>query len=308
MNPYVFNISSAKSFLKCRLRWYYEWVLNRVPNETPLPLTFGKILHEVFEEHLNGMTMPDAIRFVESKWRAAAEEASNVSPEDEAGITNALDAFKDTAEALTHWQDLFSIDETLEVETPFEFVHPDDSSIVVRGRPDRVVVSMGRIFHMQHRSLAAGRNIAQYTEPAKLDMHELVYAYHLRTKYAAKGLSYGGTIFNIIRKLKYRGVNGKILNDPSKIFGQYAVWMDDAQITKVIQDLGWLAREMRRTIDDADRGILPAHARDLNAGIFGNRIDPYFYVFTGQRDLFDDRFFKPREDTYAGVPSIVEEA
>jgi hypothetical protein len=134
-----------------------------------------------------------------------------------------LDAFKDTAEALTHWQDLFSIDETLEVETPFEFVHPDDSSIVVRGRPDRVVVSMGRIFHMQHRSLAAGRNIAQYTEPAKLDMHELVYAYHLRTKYAAKGLSYGGTIFNIIRKLKYRGVNGTILQrfSDSTLYG----WM-----------------------------------------------------------------------------------
>jgi hypothetical protein len=302
------NISAVKDFQRCRLRWYYKWILNRVPRAVPRALGFGKVLHIVFEEHFKnpGMNMEEACDLVIKRTLAEADEMHDQYAAAEVrAVVNELMGY---VEPLTFFKDKFTFDETLEVEEPFEFYL--SNGVLVKGRPDRVVRYQGRIYHVQNRSIAAAKNLGMYTEIMQLDMHELIYAYYLRDKYP--DYPYGGTIFNLMRKLKYRGANGKILNEPDKIFSQYIVMLHPAHMEQAYTDLIWITEEMIRTIKDAEHmdvayTRMPAHSRDLNAGMFGNVKDPYFDVFTGKISLSDDRYFMDREDTYATDVVAVEE-
>jgi hypothetical protein len=45
----------------------------------------------------------------------------------------------------------------------------------------------------------------------------------------------------------------------------------------------------------------------MNGGMYGNSPDEYFRVLTGEYELDDPRYFKTREDTYAGPEEGTEE-
>lgn len=321
-SPLYVNISGVKRFKECRARWLIEWHLNRVPIEGALPLNLGKLVHEVFDCYLTPAvipiqggtipvrhTMQGAIQQTVGKWVDAATTnlaAQRISQREYEDMIAAKEAFDDLWEPLQHWKDQFPIERTLEVEAPFEYPHPSDPSIIIRGRPDRVAVVFGRRVHIQNRTLAAGINFGLYTELAKRDYHELIYAWAMQQKYP--DLSGGGTLMNLIRKLKYRAKptknnpEGKILHDLSEIFGQYMVPMKDEQVELALADLLWDAHEMRRTIEEFETtGRFPAPNRKLDGGPYGNRIDPYFNVFMGKVSVHDNTFFKNREDMYAGT-------
>jgi hypothetical protein len=146
--------------------------------------------------------------------------------------------------------------------------------------------------------------MALYRNLARWDMHELLYAWALAQKYPER--PYGGTLFNIMKKVQYRGKptkkdpEGKILRPISEILWQFPVTMTKDRIQRCLDDLVWTAEEMERTVEDITQGREPAINRNLNAGYFGNSFDPYVDVFDGRVDLMDNTKFKDREDPYAG--------
>lgn len=306
--PFIVNISSVHRFQQCRLRWYFEWVLNRVPRENEQALTFGKMLHEIFERHfISALTMQEATDIVRKEYQSKIDPAFEAQNEKAVlSITDALDQLSAVEEALVQWHDVFIPEQTLAIEQPFEFPHPADPTIIVRGRPDREWVMQGKLFHVQNRSLAPSKNIGLYLELAKRDYHEHIYKWAMTQKYP--DIPWGGVVMNILRKLKYRGVptkkdpEGKILHEVDEILYQGIVTLSDQQTELALSDLLYDAKEMRRTIYEAKTtGKLPSPNRRLDAGPFGNKMDPWFPVFTGQVSVNDDAFFKDREDMYKPV-------
>lgn len=288
----VINISSILDFMSCRWRWYIKWVLNREPREVNGARDFGKALHQIFEFHHKYGSMVYAIETVKNLY------AENDS---------VLEEINKYAEVLTLWKDQYPIVKTLEVETPFEHPHPYDSSLWIRGRPDRVVVLWDKIWHVQNRGLAQNLNFDTYLELAKRHLHEGIYAWASRIKYPE--MDYGGTIFNLMRKIKYRGVptkkdpDGKILRHPKEIFFQGLVAYPQSRSTEMLEEVLWYVNEMRRVKEEATKpfGQIPKPNETINGGYYGGKIDTWFRLLEKEISLNDDKYFKDREDTYATI-------
>lgn len=311
IEPYVVNVSSIQSFMQCRWRWTAAYVFNRVPVNEARPFRFGKLLHVIFEDFFKGAPMENVIADRALEWRTAAESATNEF--DRLVAMDALEDLQMMAEPLTLWRDKFPFERTLEVEVPFEIAHPQDPLIRLRGRPDRVGVLYGRIWHVQNRGLAAGINFGVYLDLAKRHYHEHVYAEALSKKYGicengcvgCDPYEYGGTVFNLMRKLKYRTKMTKAnpLGETKaidEVFWQHPMAIDIKGLlhTNVMNDIRLHAHEMKRVEAAARDMNWPAPNEYMNGGMFGNRPDEYYRVLTGEIELTDDRYFKDRIDMY----------
>lgn len=327
--PFVVNVSSIQDFYQCRFRWVCKWVENRVPLRDARPLRFGKLLHHIYEGHLkDGLPMESSLASAKRLWEYSLENAT--SEEDRTDAQDALDDLNQMWEPMLLWQDRYHFEmPVLEVEQAFELPHPDDKSIILRGRPDRVGVYNRKLYHVQNRSLAAGVNFPLYLELQKRSYHEHLYAENIDRKYGSgapegftlpdgehfeNGLPYGGTFFNLYRKLKYRkkqtkaqeaaGKPGDILNPVSAIFWQHPMGIDlkSELHAHVMGSILSHAREMRAVRDAyLQHNVVPAPNEKLNGGPYGNVVDPYYRVLTGDITLQDPDHFKDREDTYSTV-------
>lgn len=304
--PFYLNVSSIQDFSQCRWRWVARWVCNREPRGPARALSFGKLLHEIFEDHLgDGLPMETAI----AQQRTRLVEllvGGRLEPLEERVAAEALMDLDTYREVLCMWRDNYPIEPALEVEQPFEIPHPLDASIIIRGRPDRVAPLWGRLYHIQNRGLAATTNFALYCELAKRHLHEHVYAYAITQKYP--DTPYGGTVMNLLRKLKYRGKptkvhpEGKILHTPQELMWQGMVEIKPERTKEMMLNVYYWATEMQRVKAAYENvGIWPAPNERMNAGYFGNTIDPYFRVLEGEVSLDDDTLFQTREDTYASA-------
>jgi hypothetical protein len=293
--------------------------MNYVPREEPPALGFGKLLHVVFENHFNGMSMAEAIRTARCEW-SSVDDPINLETIIRQGALKQLD---DLTEPLLQWTDHYPIDQTLEVEEPFAWeIRP---GFIIKGRPDRVVTIDNRVYHMQNRGLAPAVNFGLYTELAKRHYHEHVYAEALAKKYCDvlsngdilhdKCFKYGGTLFNLVRKLKYRTKVTKAkpegeVKKLSEMFFQHPMSIDlRGPLHAHVMESLWKhilgmkdTEEMWRDFKD-----IPAPNEFMNGGLYGNRMDEYTRVLTGEIELGDPHWFKPREDTYA-VDTTQEES
>lgn len=312
MIPYKVNVSAINQFSRCRFRWWAQYIENWVPIQEAQPLAFGRLLHEVFEaSHQADISMKGAIELCFQLWQKKAETTTDSF--ERTMRFDALQQLDELSEALCLWVDKYPITTTLAVEEPFEIEHPDDPSIHIIGRPDREVVMNNKIWHIQNRGLAPGINFGTYIELQKRSYHEHVYAEALNRKYINPnekfGLKYGGTLFNLVRKLKYRtkvtkkNPEGEI-KDLSEMFFQHPMTIDlTSPLHKHIMAcvLGY-AREMRDAeVAYRDEGIIPLPNESVNGGAYGNSPDPYFKVLIGEYELGDSRYFKKRDDPYTGV-------
>ena len=164
----------------------------------------------------------------------------------------------------------------------------------------------GHIYHVQNRGLASNMNFAQYIRLARRHYHEHLYAEHLARKYADLG-PYGGTLFNLIRKLKFRTNVGK-KNEKTKtageMFWQFPMSIDlDSQqhrdvmasLFEHVDEMQWLERKAKFS-----KGLwLPAANEKMNGGYNGTTEDAFFKVLMREISLDDNEYFKDREDTYA---------
>jgi len=243
-----------------------------------------------------------------AKYMASADVVKMDVLEVQSAVT-AIEDLTSYTEVLCQWRDQYPFDiPVLEAETPFVTTSPYDKTIEFIGRPDRVGVIFGRLFHVQNRGLAQGTNFDLYLRLAKRHLHELVYGYALSEKYRTSpngGYAYGGTLFNLLRKIQYRGKptkanpEGKILRPLGECLWQGMVNFSEQELMSGMQRATQWAQSMRQTeqqfrID----GRFPLPNERLNAGAYGNVLDPYFEVLQGDIKLDDDRYFKDREDTY----------
>jgi hypothetical protein len=226
----------------------------------------------------------------------------------------ALTTIIDLREAFPLWEDKFADMETLEVEGGFEYQDPEVPWLMWKGRPDRVVKMGTRIWHVQNRGLAAQTNFGTYTRLAKRHYHEHLYGEHLEKKYCTRKnkLRYGGTIFNLVRKLKFRTNVGK-KNETTKtreeMFwqGPISYEMKSGLHKSVMMSMRQHAEEMReveRRWHEENR--VPAPNEKMNGGFNGSSEDPYFKVLIGEITLDDGTVFTAREDTYAPGPETTE--
>jgi len=303
VDKYIVNVSSVQDFMTCRYRWLSKWVLNRVPVEEGRPLRFGKLLHQLFESYfIEQIPMEEVIQRYADKWSIALSDANNMKDRQDAA--DALEDLAAYAEPLCLWKDHYPIENPpLEVEQPFLIQSPLHHDIFFRGRPDRMAILWGRLCHVQNRGLAAGVNFAMYAELATRHLHEHVYAYAMSRKYPE--IPYGGTVLNLLRKLKYRGVptkknpEGKILHGVDEIFWQGVVNISPEQNEKMMEEASLYAWEMRETERRyQEEGRIPLPNESMNDGYFHNVIDPYFRVLNGEIELDNPNYFKDREETY----------
>ena len=305
---YVVNVSSILDYMQDPCRWVFKWVENRVPRTEARALRFGKLLHVLFEKHLLGVSVEHALETTRSEWIVKRDQYRTDAPEWQIA-QDALDDLKDLWEPMSLWKDRYPFEgDPLEVEKAFEMPHPLDHTILMRGRPDRVQIYQGRIYHIQNRSLAAGVNFPLYLRLQRRSYHEHLYGEAINRAY---GGGYGGTFFNLYRKLKYRskptkkqeanGEVGTILHTMDEMFWQHPMHIDlsgqlHQHVMLCIYRHAW---NMRATeAHYRATGELPPPNERLNGGPYGNREDEYYRVLLGEIDLDNDTIFKDREDTY----------
>lgn len=298
--PVYVNVSEINDFANCRFRWWAKWIMGREPIHDSVPLNFGTLLHRIFEEHNEGMTMEAAIR----RRRAVAVAEMNVEMDtfNREVMAKAIKTLDDLTEALLLWKDQYPFEiPCLEVENSFEYhLMP---GVVLRGRPDRVGVMDGRIWHVQHKGLAAGTHFGIYKDLAQRSYHEHSYLHVLAEKYPQYKV--GGTLFDLVRKLKYRTYVGK-KNETTKsyeeMFMQFpmSIELDSPVHLHVMSCIKSHIGEMLRVRADWTKyGLIPAPNEAANGGFFHNKPDEYFRVLTGEIELDDPRYFRARVDTYA---------
>jgi len=283
--------------------------MDRVPREEPAPFIFGRLLHEVFEKHSKGVSMEKALDLTTTDWQRKASETTD--PLEQAVRTGALSQLSDLSEPLTLWEDQYEWEvANLETEEPFEFQYTP--SLVLTGRPDRVGLLDNKIWHVQNRGLNSSTNFGVYLGLARRHYHEHVYASYLSQKY--KYRQYGGTIFNLVRKLKYRtNITKKnpegVVKPLSEMFFQHPMVIDlnsDLHHHVMQSVVQWAAKMEEAQHEFFSNGTIPPPNEGANGGMWGNSPDVYYRVLVGEIILEDDRYFKDRIDPYAPVADAAE--
>jgi len=295
--------------------------MNRVQKDEAPALAGGKLLHRIFEDAGRGnVTLHEAAEIAIRDWK---QSMSSASERDRLSGEKALKIIEDLGEGLALWEDKYPFEfPVLEIEEPFEIEFPDLPNVFFRGRPDRVGILNNQIWHVQNRGLAAGTNFGIYIATAKRHYHEHLYAEHLAWKWGLglpdgftmpdgehfpKGFKYGGTMFNLVRKLKYRTKVTKAnpageTKTKDELFFQHpmSINLKSGLHKHVMFSMFQHVRAMQQVQKEWEEDqIIPAPNERLNAGPFGNMVDPFFRVLTGEITLEDNEVFKDREDTYA---------
>jgi hypothetical protein len=278
--------------------------MNRVPRGGATALDAGKLLHVIFEDHFqNSVPLHDAGKFHLSQYK---EQIPNLTGLDLKTATEAAEIIDDMLDAFPLWEDKYAFDEILEVEKPFSIVLPEFSKeIEWLGRPDVMGIYQNKLWHRQNRGLAQGMNFGTYLNLAKRHYHEHLYAEYAMQAYKKPRKKYGGTIFNLVRKLKYRTNVGK-KNEKTKTAAEMfftmpmSVNVDSSLHKSVMQAMVQHVEEMRWRISRWNAAQeIPAPNEKMNGGYGGNAEDPYFLVLIGAKKLSDDTLFMDREDLYA---------
>jgi hypothetical protein len=307
--PYYVNVSSVQDFMVCRFRWWVKWVMNRDSIYGAPALDAGKLLHRIFERHFKGESLVEAS---DAECEAFRLLIPSAHPASQNNAMKALMQIIDLREAWPLWTDRFSDAETLEVEGGFEYQDPELPWLIWRGRPDRVIVYTGRIWHMQNRGLAASTNFGTYCRLALRHYHEHLYGKHLAKRYGSKKRKYGGTIFNLVRKLKFRtnvGQSNEKTKTAAEMFYQQAVSYEmgsplHASVMDSMRQHVVAMRETERLW--REENVIPAPNEKMNGGFGGNSEDVFFKLLIGEIKLSDNTFFKEREDTYANSEATNE--
>lgn len=290
------SVSSIQDFQRCPLRWCFKYLENRVPRYEPTAFTVGKLVHTACEEYFTDGPNPP-----ESPGHALEEKVNTATALllDERE-NQALKEVSELIEPLKKWTDFYPIEETLEVEVSHSVPLWHDT-IAFRIKPDRVVRIKDHIYHMQHKTIAAQRDVGTFVEVASHSLHELTYAWVLQSIYPQ--YTYGGSIYNLVRKLKYKSAAkatpGKILHQPHEFFSQWIVATDPDHIKLAVSDIHTLAKQMQNVADAYWGGDLPPANRREDEDFFSKRTDPYFDVLMGRATLSDDTRFMDREDHHA---------
>lgn len=286
------NVSAVKAFQHCQLDWYWRFVLRRVPRSAPaIPLSVGTCFHEYAARRSAGFSHEDALpAFTAARNRVLAEAPILIDWE-----AKFVEEITRLGGLLAHYKERFTIDDTLMIEEPIETALGGTTHTLI-GRPDRVVKMQGRWWHMQYRTLSDRTPIGIYIKSRERDLHELAYAWLICGKFNLSPDEYGGSYFNIVRKLSAKAIKER----PLEAFVQELIPLDWSQVIAAVSDIQQIAFHM----DEVATTMSPIQNREADLNRFGNVLSPYYEARAGRISIHDDAFFMTAPDPY----DIPEEA
>lgn len=303
---YRINISALKQYQRCPYRWWAMYVMNRVPLITPAALDGGKIYHRAFERYEDhGEGHPLSLREALAAECADFREKMKLEPEAcQPTLEKAVVTFEDVIEAMDLHEDRFEVSKVLEVEQAHEW-YDDVTGIMWIGRPDKLAVTAGRLWHWQRRGLASNKNLRTYVRLQNRSYHEHLYAEMAVARYPKYRGKYGGTIFDLLSKKKFRtyvGTKREQTKTAEEMFYQQPMSIDlnshlHYDVMGTMRDWGQQMVSALRAWDHD--GTIPPPNDEQNGGFSGSSEDPYFKVLMGEATLDDPTIFKAREDQYA---------
>lgn len=290
------NVSAVKTYLRSPLEWYYAHHLRRVPRTLTVPLEVGLVWHALMESfYSNGRFKDVALAsgqdFYKSRRDAAVEAGFDQTSPDK------FEKFIHDSDLIFRlfdiWTDPIPDAEIIAVETPIELPLPGMSHTLI-GKPDVLIRWQRKLWHHQHRTLSDRTSMATYLDAAPRDLHELAYAWLIvhghGSGYAPS--DYGGTYFNIARKLS----NRRLTAEPEAAFIRQPVPLSWSQVLSAIDDLCQIADDMQAIVAGHRR---PVSNREADRDRFGHYLTPYFRVYTGAQDIYDEKLFMTAPDRYA---------
>lgn len=300
------NISQVKDWQHNPVLWFYRYQLKRSPRFAANALAVGSAMHRAFDYSFKGVTMAEAVAMVTEE---VQQDYRRLLQENYPGAAEKLlTGWQEIAELLIHWSDRFDV-QTVASELTLEATLPNGD--ILYGRLDRLGVYASQLWHVQNRSLAASTNLPLYLQTSEMDLHENAYAWLVEQNRqllpeGVRDLPYGGTIYNIVRKLKLVGKNGKELHKPDECFVQEMVAIQPGLVEKVLHTVCEVANEIRPFAEGAlMKRICPATCA---RGQFGNSRCPYYGVCVGLDDIHDDALFMDAVDPYQEAANESEAA
>lgn len=283
------SVSEIKAFLTDQQEWQYAYILKRSPKRIETALEVGSFWHVLMENFYKKSRSKPAALTAAQEWLVERLDIPMDSNDLEKYEKIQTECAKLMQLFSLHWSDPCPESETIAVEQPIEHIVQGYALI---GKPDRIIRYQDKFWHMQHRTLSDRTNIPLYLEAAQRDLHELVYAYLCVNHYNLTYDRWGGTLFNIVRKLSQKRID----ESPESAFVQAFIPIDKRQIFDAIAEV----RQVFTDMEGIRAGIrTPIANRDMEKGRFGNVLSPYFKVKTGELKLDNDTFFSNTIDRYA---------
>ena len=161
-------------------------------------------------------------------------------------------------------------------------VHLPESDVLLVGRPDCVARIKGKVWHVQHKTVAANSSIPMYVKRYDLAPHEPAYKLALRE---SKGIEIEGTLLNLLIKTKVPR------------YERYYVPIGEDRIAQMREMVGQVARLM----------ALPIRVMNTGSCLKWNRLCQYHDLCLGlppfpdlwekrKADYVDERQSKVREE------------
>lgn len=163
------NVSAIESFQRCQRLWYHKYVLRRGYAEESKALVDGITWHRLMEQV------------------AAGGEAYVTTPWMQQGLLEWI-----------AWRNENNI-EILATELELRRLLLPDVTLV--GRLDALVRWNGRLWHLQHKTLAASAPVPVYQVLAARAHHEHAYRFLLEPHEPVYGGAYAGVLLAVCRKL-----------------------------------------------------------------------------------------------------------
>jgi hypothetical protein len=191
----------------------------------------------------------------------------------------AVKAFAALTPALMAWQPKEKweiVDVEKELRTTIKLT--DGSEVELVGKLDTVIRTMGKLWHLQHKTIHASKPIDIFAETMRTDWHESAYQ-RLATEHYTE--PFGGTILNCIRKLSAK----RIADDPFSVFATFYLHRNPSLLSEEWADITALLDRMVWDITAYQTGIRPLKNRMACGGMFGNSLCKYKDVCDLKRPL-----------------------
>jgi len=247
------------------MKAHYEYTLLRGVPSRPLALDVGALAHLALEAKLRGR----------ESYAAVDDYLSTLPPEAAVEVGEAWGTISPSVALWTPPEDWEILGTEVELEIPC-------GRHTIVGRLDAPIRWNDLLWHLQHKTLAAGVPVATFCEQQRTDWHEI--AYHAMLREAMPTEIVGGTVLNIIRKLSSK----RLTESPhdALIPPQYLP-RTDALVSEALKDLSQL-------IDDIEAGSNGTRRiykqRSACAGPYRNSLCPYKQVCDRELSIESEHF------------------
>jgi len=272
-----FNISQIIEFEKCPVRWYFRYVMRRVPRSTyeAWPLVLGTHTHKFFERFFSNF-LPQ--HHAANLFLDECLNSNDLQPIDKR-VKQAAQA-EMMATALRRWKSDYEF-KTLNTEEVLEA--PLGGHTLV-GRLDRRVEYMSSMMHYQIKTMGTSTNLDAFITSRRRNSHELGYAYLIQKNF---GELPSKMFLNGIRKTTLNVLNSK----PETVYVQEFIPLSEDQISGFLADTVRTFESMCGYATISNWKEIPQRREADTNPYNGGKLDPYFWVLMGRDDIHDEELF-----------------